>query len=172
MASNATPNEKEKVKTNKDVDISNGSRGVWLVKVPKYIAERWENAAENGQRDAGSLKIQQRPHQKPLVSFTLSDNLAKATDNPDIEQKTAIPKEYNFQMSQLATQTLEVFTHTSNESGDKLALEGKVGHRAECRPINNKVSLPCKNSSNLYLTILLKMLDLHGLEKRFHCSSY
>ena len=171
MASNATPNEKEKVKTNKDVDISNGSRGVWLVKVPKYIAERWENAAENGQRDAGSLKIQQRPHQKPLVSFTLSDNLAKATDNPEIEQKTAIPKEYNFQMSQLATQTLEVFTHTSNESGDKLALEGKVGHRAECRPINNKVSLPSKNSSNLYLTIFM-ILDLHGLEKRFHCSSY
>jgi len=147
MATTATPNEKEKVKTNKDVDTSNGSRGVWLVKVPKYIAERWENAASTGQRDAGSLKIQHRPHQKPLVSFSLADALTKATDNPDIDQKTAIPKEYNFQMSQLATQTLEVFTHTSNESGDKLALEGKVGHRAECRPINNKTYMDLKKDS-------------------------
>ena len=141
-------NEKEKVKSNKDVDISNGSRGVWLVKVPKYISERWEHAASTSQRDGGTLKISHRGnHQKPLVSFTLTDTLAKATENPDIEQKTAIPKEYNFQVTGLAGQCLEVFSHTSNDSGDKLALEGKVGHRAECRPINNKTYMTLKKDS-------------------------
>ena len=146
MASN-DKGDKEKVKTNKDVDISNGGRGVWLVKVPKYIAERWENASKTGLKDAGKLKIMQRPNQKPLVTFSLNDKLTQATDNPEIEQKTPIPKEYNFQMSQLAAQTLEVFSHTSNENGDKLSLEGKVQQRAECRPINNKTYMNLKKDS-------------------------
>jgi transcription initiation factor TFIIF subunit beta len=30
------------VKLEKELDCSNASRGVWLVKVPKYIARKWE----------------------------------------------------------------------------------------------------------------------------------
>jgi hypothetical protein len=32
----------EVVKTEKELDCGNASRGVWLVKVPKYIAKKWE----------------------------------------------------------------------------------------------------------------------------------
>jgi hypothetical protein len=32
----------EEVKPEKELDVSNANRGVWLVKVPKYIAKKWE----------------------------------------------------------------------------------------------------------------------------------
>jgi hypothetical protein len=31
----------------KELDLSNAGRGVWLVKVPKYVACRWEKAPGN-----------------------------------------------------------------------------------------------------------------------------
>lgn len=39
----------------RDLDLSNAGRGVWLVKVPKYIANRWEKAP--GDIEVGKLKI-------------------------------------------------------------------------------------------------------------------
>lgn len=39
----------------RDLDLKNASRGVWLVKVPKYIASRWEKAP--GDLEVGKLKI-------------------------------------------------------------------------------------------------------------------
>ncbi len=34
-------------KSDRDLDLENSHRGVWLVKVPKYISDRWEKAAAN-----------------------------------------------------------------------------------------------------------------------------
>lgn len=34
-------NKNKEVRTDKDLDCSNAGRGVWLVKVPKYIAKKW-----------------------------------------------------------------------------------------------------------------------------------
>lgn len=31
----------EEIRNDKDLDCSNAGRGVWLVKVPKYIAKKW-----------------------------------------------------------------------------------------------------------------------------------
>lgn len=39
----------------RDLDLSNAGRGVWLVKVPKYIANKWEKAP--GNIEVGKLKI-------------------------------------------------------------------------------------------------------------------
>jgi len=147
--------EKEKKKHNdKDLDLANKSRGVWLVKVPKYIAERWESGASDASKDVGKLKITRRPNQKPLVSFSLADELTKAMpDNKEIEQKTAIPKEHTFMVSANATQSLAVFSVTSGDPAseipvpDKLSLEGKVVQRAECRPINDKTYMTLKKDS-------------------------
>jgi len=46
----------------KDLDLSNAGRGVWLVKVPKYIAQKWEKAPTN--MDVGKLRINKTPGQK------------------------------------------------------------------------------------------------------------
>lgn len=39
----------------KDLDLANADRGVWLVKVPKYIANRWEKAP--GSIEVAKLRI-------------------------------------------------------------------------------------------------------------------
>jgi len=41
--------------TERELDLSNAGRGVWLVKVPKYIANKWEKAP--GNIEVGKLKI-------------------------------------------------------------------------------------------------------------------
>lgn len=135
--------EKVKKVSDKDLDLSNANRGVWLVKVPKYIAERWESG--NTVKDVGKLKIKRVQGQKPQVTFSLEESLTKAMpENKEIEQKTSIPKEHTFMVSANANQTLAVFSCTTGEPTDdapppiKLSLEGKVVQRAECRPINDK----------------------------------
>jgi TFIIF, beta subunit N-terminus len=40
-------NEPTKPLFDKELDLSNAGRGVWLVKVPKYVATRWEKAPGN-----------------------------------------------------------------------------------------------------------------------------
>lgn len=90
----------------KELDLSNAGRGVWLVKVPKYIANKWEKAQGI---DVGTLKISKTPGQKAQVSLSLSD----AVMNLDPSEK--IPKDHRLDVSVVTKQTLGVFSHLSCE---------------------------------------------------------
>lgn len=86
----------EVVKTEKELDCGNASRGVWLVKVPKYIAKKWEkgkimkldqlkfsnsnkfiDSIAPGDIEVGKLKIVKYPGQKSQVSLSLSEATLK-----------------------------------------------------------------------------------------------
>ena len=71
MSSNGAGSSKGSKKSDRDLDLENSHRGVWLVKVPKYISDRWEKAAPN--TEVGKLKIKKLTGQKPEVNFTLAD---------------------------------------------------------------------------------------------------
>ena len=138
MSDTKTPTNtpaKEKKTSDKDLDLTNANRGVWLVKVPKYMADRWESS--DAPATLGKLKIARRPGQKPAVSFTLDDKLAIGTD-AEVEK---LPKEHKFVVSTVMGHTLAVFSHLAGDLDaplpvpDRQALEGKVVQRAECRPI-------------------------------------
>lgn len=90
--------------TDKELDLSNAGRGVWLVKVPKYIANKWEKAP--GNIDVGKLRISKIPGQKAQVSLSLTD----AVMNLDPTEK--IPKEHRLDVSVVTKQTLGVFSHS------------------------------------------------------------
>ena len=47
--------EKDVIVYEKDMDMAGATRGVWLVKVPKYISSRWEKCP--GNITAGQLNI-------------------------------------------------------------------------------------------------------------------
>lgn len=151
MAANGTA-EKPK-KGDKELDLSNCTRDVWLVKVPKYISDRWLKAGPNA--EVGKLKIRRAPNMKPDVNFTLTDSIcAPITGISEQESlnlirnsstSLAIPKEHKFKISSIASQTLGVFSQTPVPSTDplqplteKLRVEGKVVQRAECCPIQTK----------------------------------
>lgn len=166
--SGATENEggppsakKEKRSSDKDLDLANANRGVWLVKVPKYIADRWSTAPDN--MEVGKLRIVRRKDaQKPVVSFSLDDAVvaARADSKTSREHQLAtgstdklIPKEHKFVVSGVAAQTLAILSHLSGDpeavvpEADKLCLEGKVVQRAECRPISNSTYMDLKKEA-------------------------
>lgn len=80
MSSISTTNDESKNRpaasvTSTELDLTNSKRGVWLVKVPKYISQRWENARE--QTEVGKLLISKGTDGAPEIKFTLSDELIK-----------------------------------------------------------------------------------------------
>ncbi|XP_029284159.1 general transcription factor IIF subunit 2-like isoform X2 [Cottoperca gobio] len=113
-----------------EVDLTGAKQntGVWLVKVPKYLSQQWAKATGRG--DVGKLRICKKVNQaKAEVSFTLNEEL---TVIDGIEDKTvSAPRDHPFTMQSVGGQTLAVFTENSS---DKIALEGVVVQRAECRP--------------------------------------
>ncbi|CAG0900533.1 unnamed protein product [Cyprideis torosa] len=156
----------EKKPSFRDLDLTNASRGVWLVKIPKYVSAEWEKAEAGS--TVGKLSISKQPGAKSSISFTLnrtspsslntfatngaSGSRGKSTSASGAASTvTDIPKEYKFAVSNLGGHNLGVFSQTIPKSEEecflpepeKLALEGRVMQRAECRPIgdNNYMKL-------------------------------
>lgn len=133
----------------RDLDLSNAGRGVWLVKVPKYIANRWEKAP--GNLEVGKLKITKNPGQKAQVSLNLSESVMCLRE-PGEEN---IPRDHRLDVSLVTKQTLGVFSHyTPNSNTDsvvpeseKLCLEGKIVQKLECRPYADSCYMKLKLES-------------------------
>jgi len=133
--------------SDKDLECVNGSRGLWLVKVPKYISARWNKSVTP---EVGKLTIKSTPTGFPAggsnfdVRFVLNDAVAEMKENPD---DAAIPKDHKFNLSKSnAGQTLAVFSQT----GEKLSLEGKVVERAECRPASSDMNYMKLKKQSIY----------------------
>ncbi|CAH1984926.1 unnamed protein product [Acanthoscelides obtectus] len=138
----------------RDLDLSNANRGVWLVKVPKYVAERWEKSPSD--MEVGKLKITKSPGQKAQVSLTLSSAILNLNE-PGQE---SIPKDHRLDVSTVTQQTLGVFSHvilillfpaTNNDAvipeTEKLFMEGKIVQKLECRPYADNCYMKLKLES-------------------------
>ncbi|XP_034232025.1 general transcription factor IIF subunit 2-like [Thrips palmi] len=120
--------------SDRELDLAHSARGVWLVKVPKYISQKWEKAA--GNVEVGKLKISKRAGQKADVTLALADFLLPQDTGP-----VPIPKDHKLDLQIVQTQTLGVFSHSVPVNTDavvpeteKLCLEGKIQQKLECRP--------------------------------------
>ncbi|MBN3295056.1 general transcription factor IIF subunit 2 isoform X2 [Amia ocellicauda] len=113
-----------------EVDLTGAKQntGVWLVKVPKYLAQQWAKATGRG--EVGKLRIGKNQG-KAEVSFTLNEELTTITEIGEKATSVKAPRDHPFTMQSVGGQTLGVFTESSS---DKVALEGVVVQRAECRP--------------------------------------
>ncbi|XP_075219556.1 general transcription factor IIF subunit 2-like [Lycorma delicatula] len=133
----------------RDLDLSNAGRGVWLVKVPKYIASRWEKAP--GNLEVGKLKISKNPGHKAQVSLNISESVM-CLKEPGEEN---IPRDYRLDVSLVTRQALGVFSHfTPNSNADsivpeseKLCLEGKIVQKLDCRPYADSCYMKLKLES-------------------------
>jgi len=135
------------------LDLEQRNRGVWLVKVPTYIAQRWEEAAEPNQTVA-KLTIERVPGKKPIVSLKLDEKLTG--EMPDAKwtstTKGEIPKDHKFVVNPVSHQHLAVLSNTRGagvSGGDKLAVEGRVIQRAECRPTDDRLYMKLKTEAIL-----------------------
>ncbi|CAG2109630.1 unnamed protein product, partial [Medioppia subpectinata] len=123
------------------LDCTNASRGVWLVKVPKYMSNKWQKALPL--TEVGRLSITKYTttdhHFNTSAHFSLSPTVTKSeTNDSSAVKQVMIPTEHQFAISDIKNQTLAVFSQMSEESSTSgLALEGNVVQKGECRPIGN-----------------------------------
>ncbi|XP_032833834.2 general transcription factor IIF subunit 2 isoform X2 [Petromyzon marinus] len=99
-----------------DLDLTGAklNRGLWLVKVPKYLSQQWGKATERG--EVGKLKIS-KGQGKTEVSFVLSEELAGGGGVQGTSAKsTAIntPRDHVLALQGVAGQSLGVFTEGSS----------------------------------------------------------
>ncbi|TRZ01536.1 hypothetical protein DNTS_005217 [Danionella cerebrum] len=133
-----------------EVDLTGAKQntGVWLVKVPKYLSQQWAKATGRG--EVGKLRICKNQG-KAEVSFTLNDELTTIDSIGEKSSMIKAPREHPFTLQTVGGQTLAVFTENSSGQSDaeasgsgtgtgpdKIALEGVVVQRAECRPAVNE----------------------------------
>ncbi|KAI5651423.1 transcription initiation factor IIF, beta subunit domain-containing protein [Phthorimaea operculella] len=116
------------------LDLSNTVRGVWLVKVPKYIANKWK---KSGNIEVGILNISKMPGQRAQVKLSLSEALLCLKEPGE----QSIPKELRLDVSNVTRQSLGVFSHAAPSNSDavvpeaeKLYMEGRIVQKLECRP--------------------------------------
>jgi len=125
----------------KELDLSNAGRGVWLVKVPKYIATRWEKAP--GNIEVGKLRISKAPGQKAQVSLALSQEIVS------MDPTETIPKDHKLDVTVVTRQTLGVFSHSASgnegsSENDKIYMEGRIVQKLETRPLADSAYMKMK----------------------------
>ena len=143
-----------------ELDLTNASRGVWLVKVPKYISSRWENAKE--QTEVGKLLISKGADGAPEIKFNLSEELIKVqVDKND-------PKEAN------KTKTIKKAMPTNDKYPQSLiALDAKpiqpknslIGVKKDIVLSNKNVEIPrdhkfaISDISHQHLAVFSEQID-------------
>ncbi|KAL3989815.1 Transcription initiation factor IIF beta subunit family protein [Acanthocheilonema viteae] len=154
-------NSKDKRKISDHVDSDCAKRGVWLVKVPRYLSEMWEKnighnvgrlviKAANGKTDlifksnTNLLEMNSSVHDKAasssdsfLSSASRSNRIGPAKNKTNF----TIPNEHSFVIGDVRNQSLAVLCEDKsglNEDADicsgRLSIEGRVVKRADCRP--------------------------------------
>ncbi|KAF2878890.1 hypothetical protein ILUMI_27281 [Ignelater luminosus] len=133
--------------TEKDLDLIGAKRGVWLVKVPKYIANRWDKAP--GDIEVGRVKILKTPGQGREVSLTLPPAILDLKDAGEEN----IPEKHRLSVSEI-TQPTGVFSQTIPDSTDSaipgssgLRMEGKIIQKLDCSPYADDNYMKLKSDS-------------------------
>nr|XP_045587893.1 general transcription factor IIF subunit 2-like [Procambarus clarkii] len=131
-----------------DLDITNCSRGLWLVKVPKYLGDKWADCAGH---DVGKLKITKVPGKPPTITFKSSEHTLK---------DGKIPREHKI-------------SDAAVSETQQLSFEGQVIHKLECQPvvddyyINQKREAVKKAAQSLH-TVKLIDRPLNGYKPISH----
>ncbi|KAI9140346.1 transcription initiation factor IIF, beta subunit [Paraphysoderma sedebokerense] len=109
-----------------ELETSHLSRRVWLVKVPKFLAEKWNDVNQDGLQ-LGTVRIHmgEKNEKEPKVSMHL----------PDIPLHQGIPKEYALKFTNNEVKNMLIFTE--NGQGAGVGIEGTVHHECTVTPVIN-----------------------------------
>lgn len=86
-----------------DLDIANGNRKVWLVKLPRYLADQWKKTDNLSGKQLGTVKIKKpsKPGEKLKVKLVLN------SQNTDTEN---IPTDYDLSILNTQVRNSYVFS--------------------------------------------------------------
>ncbi|CAK7902738.1 transcription initiation factor IIF subunit beta [[Candida] anglica] len=114
-----------------DLNLQNGAQKVWLVKLPRYLAEKWSNVDEYGGQQLGTVKIKQSttPNSKLQVKLVLNENSA----NSDI------PHEYDISMLNTQVRNSYVFSEENlTKFKQELTEMAEMPEQPSLQPIDKK----------------------------------
>ena len=124
------------------LDVSKAGNALWLVKVPKYVADKWDNAP--GSLDMGKIKVTNTPGKRPDISLHLSEAILCLEGEKNNEP---IPKSFKLDVSHFTSQTMVALSEHKMpynpdaviQETDRLAVLGKISQKLECRPTGDQV---------------------------------
>ncbi|XP_037952293.1 general transcription factor IIF subunit 2-like [Teleopsis dalmanni] len=116
------------------MNLTNAQNRVLVVKVPKYVAQKWDSAPSN--INAGKLTVTKTHGQKPIFELSLPPEVV------ELKPEGEIPTEYTLEVSNVNDQTYGVFSTEATEQlpsgSEKVSMEGSSIKSLDCRPkINN-----------------------------------
>lgn len=125
--------------TDNDLDCTN-IRSVWIVKVPKYVANSWKKAPPK--TELGRLQISKTV--KTDVKFITDKKLIQEAKKDNEE----LPEQHSVHFAPPAHQTMAVFSHTKTQSStEKVAIEGEVTQEGRFRPLGDKSYMSLKSNT-------------------------
>uniref|UniRef100_A0A5S6R4K1 General transcription factor IIF subunit 2 n=1 Tax=Trichuris muris TaxID=70415 RepID=A0A5S6R4K1_TRIMR len=136
------------------LDCRHRSRGIWLVKVPKYLSTKWIQSA--GKPEIGRIRVvkPQSPGGKTEVKFCLSNRDDDDDDDEDggggDSTSTDVPLEHQFVTGGVSFQAMTAICEDTSNCEDplndigRLSVIGRVVQKAECRPPPSKKYMKMK----------------------------
>lgn len=130
----------EKPKKHK-MDLTNVTQGIWLVKMPRYVARLWDKSPSDMQ--VATLRMEHSADEKapPKVKLVLSQQLLQL----DPEKLCATEHELKLSKATSNTQTTGIFSTTDSDS--ESAMEGVIKYKMECLPVCNAQYLRMKQQA-------------------------
>ncbi|CAD5231423.1 unnamed protein product [Bursaphelenchus xylophilus] len=136
------------------VNCERAARGVWLVKVPRYLSEIWQ---KNQGKAVGSLitsqpvvfrsnpELETEQKKTPIVTNIVQSSSRALPDTLQPlgkkKENVEMPKEHRFLMKNLDNQTMAVLVEDktgleedADQVSGRLTIDGRVVKRAECQP--------------------------------------
>ncbi|KAM8713634.1 hypothetical protein ACLKA7_013885 [Drosophila subpalustris] len=122
------------------MDMSKASRGIWLVKVPNYVAKIWDKSPSDMQVATLRMESSMDAVEPAKVKLLLSDQVI----NLDPEKMITSEHELKLSKSARATQLTGIFSTVNDEEP---AMEGWITHKMECHPVCNAQYFMMKQQS-------------------------
>nr|XP_020470112.1 general transcription factor IIF subunit 2-like isoform X2 [Monopterus albus] len=99
------------------------SKGVWLVKVPKYLPQQWDRAT--GKREVGKITIAKKEG-KTEVRFSLNEELTALGAAEEKDGSLQVPTVHPITMHTVGGQTLAVFSQSNSGQLHTLVTGGSI----------------------------------------------
>jgi len=107
------------------VNMSKASRGIWLVKVPNYVAKIWDKSPSDMHVATMRVESSSDDLEPPKVKLLLSEELV------NLEPDKLIAREHEIKASNSlrGTQSTGIISTVNDEEP---AMEGWISHKMEC----------------------------------------
>lgn len=124
----------------KKMDMSKASRGIWLVKVPNYVAQMWQQAPNDMQVATMRMEKSGDDKEPAKVKLILSQDLMQLA--PD----KLLASEHDLKLCKAIKGARLTGIFSTIDDTDSV-MEGWVTHKMECLPICNAQYLKMKQQS-------------------------